>query len=248
MTPQPDCDESPELSKVKGKGARRVSNLSEEQRNKKRENDRIAQQNIRRRNKELIEKLQHEVDSLKKRQDASMMKRVMNENRRLEAEVRRLRKMLELHNRRSYHGPAVDMDGLAIGEEHMGGYDVPHAYESHYSGEGPYHWPPSSVGPAPATVTAHSTESSPNPSGSGGDFMPSYGHAGVSMAEGRVMPAHTSAPGLESDKAKYEEPDEGHSTGRYSSHDAQQPSTYLQEPPHWSPYPESTYYAPATGL
>jgi hypothetical protein len=271
MTPQPDRTEPPRLSKVKGKGARRVSNLSEEQRNKKRENDRIAQQNIRRRNKELIEKLQHEVNTLKKRQDATLVKQVMNQNKRLEAEVCILRKTLEMHTGRPYHGPGahlprlylsesrpgipadlqsdlgVDVEDLPIGG-HMGEYDVPHAYGSPYGGGNVYDQWPSNVVPVPATVTVNSAESSPRPSGPGEDFTPTYGHAGVPMTEGRVMTAHTSAPSLESAKAKYEEPDGGPSTDRYTNHGGQQSSTYLQEPPWSSGYPPSTYYAQATGI
>ncbi len=83
-------------------GARRVSNLSEEQRNKKRENDRIAQQNIRRRNKELIEKLQQEVEFLRKLDRVDLVKRLMRRNKDLEEEVLMLRKTLFLHTGRPY--------------------------------------------------------------------------------------------------------------------------------------------------
>jgi hypothetical protein len=83
-------------------GARRVSNLSEEQRNKKRENDRIAQQNIRRRNKELIEKLQQEVEFLRKLDRVDLVKRLMRRNKDLEDEVLLLRKTLFLHTGRPY--------------------------------------------------------------------------------------------------------------------------------------------------
>lgn len=90
-------------------GARRVSNLSEEQRNKKRENDRIAQQNIRRRNKELIEKLQQEVEDLRKRDRVDMVSRLIRRNRELENEVHALRKTLFLHTGRPYPSSGMYM-------------------------------------------------------------------------------------------------------------------------------------------
>lgn len=71
-------------------GARRVSNLSEEQRNKKRENDRIAQQNIRRRNKELIESLQSEVETLRQLKQVQTGLALIRRVNFLEAELRDL--------------------------------------------------------------------------------------------------------------------------------------------------------------
>jgi hypothetical protein len=157
----------------------------------------------------------------------------MNQNKRLEAEVCLLRKTLEMHTGRPYHAPGMhrrplylseskpglpadsqsdpglDVEDLAIGGGHMGEYDVPRAYGSPYGGGNPYDQWPGSVVPVPATVTVNSAESSPRPSGPGEDFTPTYGHAGVPMTEGRVMTAHTSAPSLESVKAKYEEHDGG---------------------------------------
>ncbi|KAG7286388.1 hypothetical protein NEMBOFW57_008697 [Staphylotrichum longicolle] len=179
MSPRPaEREPSKPSSKGKGKGARRVSNLSEEQRNKKRENDRIAQQNIRRRNKELIEKLQQEVDFLRKLDRVDLVKRLMRRNKDLEDEVLMLRKALFLHTGRPYPAASsFDVDGLPPGG-HAGDNYVPHAFGSPYLGAThPYDQWPSSVVPVPSTVTANSVESSPGASGPGEDFTPAY-HAG----------------------------------------------------------------------
>jgi hypothetical protein len=239
MTPQSDHKEPPKISKFKGKGARRVSNLSEEQRNKKRENDRIAQQNIRRRNKELIENLQQEVNNLKKRTGGEMVRQLMLRNKLLEAELSDLKKALEAHTGRPYHAPDLDTLGLPMGGQ-LSEYDMANGYGSQYSSGNPYDQWPSGVVPVSATIT-HSPDSSPRPSEPRGDFTPTYGHTGVPMAEGRVMAVHTSAPSLDSIKAKYEEADRGPSTDRRTNHGGPQSSTYLQEPP-WPSYPVGTYY------
>ncbi|KAH6617250.1 hypothetical protein F5144DRAFT_387171 [Chaetomium tenue] len=227
MTPQPGCEEPPKPPRVKGKGARRVSNLSEEQRNKKRENDRVAQRNIRLRNKQLIQDLRTQVDAL------------MRENNRLKRDVRLLRKTLDLHTGQQYQSPGIDVEDEATGGN-MSGYYVAHNdYPSPYAGEIPYdHWP-SGVVPISTTAAVKSAGSSPRPSAPGEDFTPTCGHAGVPMAEGRVMAAHTSAPSLGSAKTKYEEPEGGGpSTNRYTNHGAQPSSEFLQEG-HWPGYPNN---------
>jgi len=240
MSPHPTHKEPLKLSKGKGKGARRVSNLSEEQRNKKRENDRIAQQNIRRRNKELIEKLQQEVEDLKKRDRVDMVSRLIRRNRDLEDEVHALRKTLFLHTGRPYPAPSFEMDGLPPGG-HPSDYNVPHSFGSPYlSSANPYDQWPSSVVPVPSTVTVNSVESSPGASGPGEDFTPTFVHASLPAMEGPVMAGNTSAPSLDSVKAEYQEVDAG-SSASYSNNNAQQSSTYLHEPP-WV-YPAGTYYA-----
>ncbi len=219
-------------------GARRVSNLSEEQRNKKRENDRIAQQNIRRRNKELIEKLQEEVDFLRKLDRVDLVKRLMRRNKDLEDEVFMLRKTLFLHTGRPYPASGTsfprlrlstrlptltrpcakgfDVDGLPPGG-HAGDNYVPHSFGSPYLGAAhPYDQWPSSVVPVPPSVTVHSVESSPGASGPGEDFTPSYVHTSMPVIDGPAMASSTPAPStsapssLESSaKAKYRELDTG---------------------------------------
>ncbi|KAK3294966.1 uncharacterized protein B0H64DRAFT_375691 [Chaetomium fimeti] len=245
MTPQSDHKEPSKTPKLKGKGARRVSNLSEEQRNKKRENDRIAQQNIRRRNKELIENLQQEVNALKRKLGVDRLRQALIRNKLLEAEVCNLRKALEAHTGRQYHAPDTDSLGLPI-EADVNNYEVAHAYGSPYGGGNPYDQWPSSVVPVPAAATMRSPESSPRLSEPREDFTPAYGHTGVPMAMGRVMATHTSAPSLDSSKARYEEADRGPSTNRHTNHGGQQSSTYLQEQPSWPAYPVTPYYTHAT--
>ncbi len=219
-------------------GARRVSNLSEEQRNKKRENDRIAQQNIRRRNKELIEKLQQEVDFLRKLDRVDLVKRLMRRNKDLEDEVLMLRKTLFLHTGRPYPASGMsfprlrlstllrkltrpcttgfDVDGIPAGG-HAGDNYVPHSFGSPYLGAAnPYDQWPSSVVPVPPSVTVHSVESSPGASGPGEDFTPSYVHTSMPVMDGPTIANSTPAPStsapssLESSaKAKYRELDTG---------------------------------------
>ncbi|KAL2178229.1 uncharacterized protein P884DRAFT_284278 [Thermothelomyces heterothallicus CBS 202.75] len=240
MSPHPAQKEPPKLPKGKGKGARRVSNLSEEQRNKKRENDRIAQQNIRRRNKELIEKLQQEVEDLRKRDRVDMVSRLIRRNRELEDEVHALRKTLFLHTGRPYPTPGFEVEGVPPGG-HSGDYGVPHSFGSPYlTTANPYDQWPSGVVPVPSTVTVNSVESSPGASGHGDDFPPAYVHSGVPAIDGTVIAGNTSAPSLDPAKAEYQEVDTGASSNAYPGHNAQHPSAYLHEPP-WV-YPAGTYY------
>jgi len=259
MSPRPVHRELPsKVSKGKGKGARRVSNLSEEQRNKKRENDRIAQQNIRRRNKELIEKLQQEVDFLRKLDRVDLVKRLMRRNKDLEDEVLMLRKTLFLHTGRPYPASGFDVDGIPSGG-HAGDNYVPHSFGSPYLGAAnPYDQWPSSVVPVPPSVTVHSVESSPGASGPGEDFTPSYVHTSMPVMDGPAMANSTPAPStsvpssLESSaKAKYRELDTGSATttNGYPGSNAQPPSSaYLQGSP-WSIYPTAgTYYQQATAI
>ncbi|KAK4154182.1 hypothetical protein C8A00DRAFT_33074 [Chaetomidium leptoderma] len=252
MSPQPAHKEPPRSSKGKGKGARRVSNLSEEQRNKKRENDRIAQQNIRRRNRELIEKLQHEVEVLRKLDRIEMVKRLMRRNRELEDEVHMLKKTLFLHTGRPYPASSFEMDGLPPGGGHASEYNLPQTFGSPYlASANPYDQWPSSVVPVPSTVTVDSVESSPGASGPSEDFTPAYVHTSVPMMDGgAVMASSTSAPSLDSAKVDYQELDaDPPATNGFPNHDVQQQSssTYMQEPP-WPVYPGGTYYSQATAL
>jgi hypothetical protein len=212
-------------------GARRVSNLSEEQRNKKRENDRIAQQNIRRRNKELIEKLQHEVDVLRKLKQVDVAANLMRQNKMLQDEVRALRKTLYLQTGRTYpasgpsclqprfpgppltlSGSGLEADGLPSGG-HASDYTVPNTtFGSPYLGAtNPYDQWPSNVVPVPSTVTVNSVESSPGASGAGEDLTPAYVHTSLPMMDGPVMAGNTSVPSIGSgSKGDYQElPDGG---------------------------------------
>ncbi|KAK4042662.1 hypothetical protein C8A01DRAFT_44411 [Parachaetomium inaequale] len=245
MSPHSAHKELPKTPKGKGKGARRVSNLSEEQRNKKRENDRIAQQNIRRRNKELIDKLQQEVDILRKLDRVDMVKRLMRRNQELEDEVHMLKKTLFLRGRP--YTPGFEVDVLPSGG-HPSDYNVPHTFGSPYLGAAnPYDQWPSSVVPVPSTVTVNSVESSPGASGPGEDFTPTYGHTAVPVMDGGAMASSTSAPGLDSSKLEYQELDAGPPTNSYPNQSVQQSSTYLQESP-WPVYSTGTYYSQPTTL
>ncbi|KAK3906715.1 hypothetical protein C8A05DRAFT_11535 [Staphylotrichum tortipilum] len=250
MSPRPSHKEPPKPPKGKGKGARRVSNLSEEQRNKKRENDRIAQQNIRRRNKELIEKLQQEVEFLSKLDRIEVVKRLMRRNKDLEDEVHALRKALFLHTGRPHPVSGFDVDGLPA-SGHPGDY-VPHSFGSPFlAAANPYDQWPSSVVPVPSTATVHSVESSPGASGPGEDFTPAYVHTSVPMMDGPAMTSSTSAPSsIASAKVDYQELDAGPSpTSGYSSHSGQPSSSaYLQEQQPWPIYQPGTYYSHATAL
>ncbi len=213
-------------------GARRVSNLSEEQRNKKRENDRIAQQNIRRRNKELIEKLQQEVEFLRKLDRVDLVKRLMKRNKELEDEVFALRKTLFIHTGRPYTSSSsmyprsrssttfslarltrptdLEIEGLPPGG-HAGDNYVPHTFGSPYLGAAnPYDQWPSGVVPVPPSVTANSVESSPGASGPGEDFTPAYVHTSMPSMDGPVITSGTSAhSSLGSSKGEYQELDTG---------------------------------------
>ncbi|KAK4126661.1 hypothetical protein N657DRAFT_630648 [Parathielavia appendiculata] len=253
MSPQPAHVESHKLSKGKGKGARRVSNLSEEQRNKKRENDRIAQQNIRRRNKELIEKLQHEVECLRNLERVDMVNQLVRRNHELEDRVRFLEKALSQRTGRSFPPSCYDANELPRCR-HAGDYNVPQSFGSPYlaGAANPYdHWP-SSVVPVPSAVVVKSVESSPGASGPGEDYThtPAYVHTSVPLAEGPAAMASTSsAPSLGSVKAEYRDADAGSSSNNsYPSHSVQQSSpAYLQESP-WPVYPASNYYSQATAI
>lgn len=251
MSPRPTHREPSKVSKGKGKGARRVSNLSEEQRNKKRENDRIAQQNIRRRNKELIEKLQQEVEFLRKLDRVDTVKRLMRRNKDLEDEVLMLRKALFLHTGRPYPASGFDVDALPPGG-HPGDNYVPHSFGSPYLGTAnPYDQWPSSVVPVPSSVTVNSVESSPGASGPGEDFTPAYVHTSVPVMDGPVMASSTSAPGnLDSSKGEYREVDTGCSTTNGYPGNSAQPSssTFLQGSPWPTMYPAGTYYAQAAAI
>jgi hypothetical protein len=247
MSPQSAHKELPKTPKGKGKGARRVSNLSEEQRNKKRENDRIAQQNIRRRNKELIDKLQQEVDVLRRLDRVDTVRRLMRRNKELEDEVHALKKTLYVHTGRPYPASSFEVDGLPPGG-HPSDYNVSHPFGSPYiAAANPYDQWPSSVVPVPSTVTVNSVESSPGASGPGDDFTPTYGHTAVPVMDGGAMTSNTSAPGLNSSKLEYQELDAGPPTNSYPSQGVQQSSTYLPESP-WPVYPTGTYYSQATAL
>ncbi|KAL2128052.1 hypothetical protein VTI74DRAFT_9782 [Chaetomium olivicolor] len=209
MSPQSPPKEPSKPSKGKAKGARRVSNLSEEQRNKKRENDRIAQQNIRRRNKELIEKLQHEVEVLRKLDRVETVRRLLRRNKELEDEIHTLKKTLFIHNGRPYPAPGFEVDTLpssAPGQPGAADYSsVPQTstFGSPYlpaNTSSPYDQWPSSVVPVPTTVSVNSVESSPGASGPGEDFTPAYVHTtSVPLMEGPVLTTtstagNTSAP------------------------------------------------------
>jgi hypothetical protein len=95
------------LTKSSRAGARRVSNLSEEQRNKKRENDRIAQQNIRRRNKELIENLQNEVETLRGLKQVQTAVALARRVKELETQLHALQRTSFMHNGRPYPTPGI---------------------------------------------------------------------------------------------------------------------------------------------
>ncbi|KAK4095906.1 hypothetical protein N658DRAFT_74445 [Parathielavia hyrcaniae] len=253
MSPHPAHEDMHKPSRGKGKGARRVSNLSEEQRNKKRENDRIAQQNIRRRNKELIEKLQHEVECLRNLERVDMVNQLLQRNHELEDRVRFLEKALSQRAGRSFPPPS-GYDAHEMPRcRHPGGYNVPHSFGSPYlaGAANPYdHWP-SSVVPVPSAVTVNSVESSPGASGQGEDYThtPAYVHTSVSLVDGpAAMGGSTSAPSLGAAKTEYRDADAGSSSNGYSSHGVQQSSpAYLHDSP-WPAYPASHYYSQATPI
>ncbi|KAJ4287079.1 hypothetical protein N0V88_007773 [Collariella sp. IMI 366227] len=181
MSPQSSPNEAPKAPKGKAK-ARRVSNLSEEQRNKKRENDRIAQQNIRRRNKELIEKLQHEVEVLRKLDRVETVRRLLRRNKELEDEVHTLKKTLFIHNGRPYPTSAFDVDGLPTSTTadytpSRNPAPLARLTSPTTTTTSAYDQWPSSVVPVPTTVSVASVESSPGASNPGDDsFTPAYVH------------------------------------------------------------------------
>ncbi|KAL1842207.1 hypothetical protein VTJ49DRAFT_5819 [Mycothermus thermophilus] len=256
--------------KGKGKGARRVSNLSEEQRNKKRENDRIAQQNIRRRNKELIERLQREVELLRKLKHVDVTEALLKQNKMLQDEVRALRRAFYAQTGRMYPVPGADVDGVTP-SEFSGDYVVQQGFSSPYiTTSNLYGQWPSSVVPVASTATVHSVASSPGASAQGDDFTPGYAHSSLPPMEEAVMAgATTSAPALGSVKADYRglegkdftsrglgylsadnpvSSSGGSSTNSYPGSNAQQHTPpYLHEPP-WPPYQSSSYYPQPTAI
>jgi uncharacterized protein YhaN len=88
-------------------GSRRVINLSEEQRQKKRLNDRLAQQNIRRKNKETIENLKREVAMLKSLQSVQTAMRLIEEKRELETRLIQLSHHVMMWDERHSHPPSM---------------------------------------------------------------------------------------------------------------------------------------------
>ncbi|KAK4142042.1 uncharacterized protein C8A04DRAFT_38564 [Dichotomopilus funicola] len=274
MSPHPTHkQDSPKSCKGKAKGARRVSNLSEEQRNKKRENDRIAQQNIRRRNKELIEKLQQEVEILRTRDRVDVVCRLMTRNEELEKEVRMLRKHLFIHAGRPYHpgsdtlSPNGPQSGSSGNGDNSNEYSLSSQHQTTPFGSSPYiataaatsthpydQWPSSVVPVSSTGVTVNSVESSPGASGTGDDFATpatttaaAYAHTtadGIPVSQS----GNTSAPSLGSSKdAEYEDLDAGSVNDSYTTHSVPQSSTYIHEPP-WSVYPTGAYYSQAAAI
>ncbi|KAL2264909.1 hypothetical protein VTJ83DRAFT_7419 [Remersonia thermophila] len=239
--------------KGKGKGARRVSNLSEEQRNKKRENDRIAQQNIRRRNKELIERLQREVELLRKLKHVDVTETLLKQNKMLQDEVRALRRAFYSQTGRVYPVPGTDVDGVSP-TEFSGDYVVQQSFSSPYiATSNLYSQWPSSVVPVTSTAAVHSVASSPGESVQGDDFTPGYAHSNLPpMDEAAMAGATTSGQALGSVKAEYrglEVSSSGASSANnYPGGNTQQPSPpYLHEPP-WPSYPSSAYYPQPTAI
>ncbi|KAK4240229.1 hypothetical protein C8A03DRAFT_13454 [Achaetomium macrosporum] len=254
MSFQPPPREPPKPSKGKPKaGARRVVNLSEEQRRKKRENDRLAQQNIRRRNKALIDNLQREVEMLRSMRSVQTALSLLEEKRSLEAQLLELSRHTALMlNERHCHPPGIGLsgvDGPSPAAGHGGEYgNVPHNFASpSLSSAHRYDQWPSNAVPVPSPAAIHSVESSPGASGPGEDF--GYVHTSVPVVEPAIMASNTSAPALDSIKLEAREVDTGMSAApsanRYSSPKVAHSSpAYLQAAP-WPVYSTSSYYVRA---
>ncbi|KAL2115562.1 hypothetical protein VTJ04DRAFT_9817 [Mycothermus thermophilus] len=242
----------PKPSKSKGKGARRVSNLSEEQRNKKRENDRIAQQNIRRRNKELIERLQREVELLRRLNQVDMTEALLRRNRVLEEEVQALRRAFHLQTGREYPLPSAgaDADGIPPGE-FGGDYAVQPSFGSPYiAASNIYSQWPSNVVPVTSAATAHSVTSSPGASVQGDDFTHGYAHSSLPPIDQETVMGSAPAPALGSilftDKSLPW-------LGSSSAHSYPGSSTQQHSPPYlhehtWASYQGSSYYTQPTTI
>ncbi|KAK3305391.1 uncharacterized protein B0T15DRAFT_195707 [Chaetomium strumarium] len=117
MSFQPPPRETPNKPpKGKVKGARRVINLSEEQRRKKRENDRLAQQAIRRRNKETIDSLRREVEMLRSMRSVETALSLHEEIRDLRAQLLELSRCPAfMYNERHSHPPASTFEEVDFG-------------------------------------------------------------------------------------------------------------------------------------
>ena len=80
-------------------GTRSVSTLTPSQLARKRANDREAQRAIRARTKELIERLQRELEESRGRENRDgMVRELLQKNKALEHEVRTLREALDIGN------------------------------------------------------------------------------------------------------------------------------------------------------
>jgi len=239
---------------VKRKGTRSVSTLTPSQLARKRANDREAQRAIRARTKELIERLQRELEESRGRENRDgMVRELLQKNKALEHEVRTLREALGIGNR-PFPQSGYEMDGLQTSPSAVPGrgtsypqgptdYGAPANFGSSYlpTPEPCETWPP--VVPV-SSVTVPSVVSSPSSStGHPDEYVASHVPTSVpsSMMDSSVMGQATGMSCIEGMKVNYEdiENDRG-----YCSTSVPQPqSSYLPQQS-WSMYPTPTYYPP----
>ncbi|KAK3332420.1 hypothetical protein B0T19DRAFT_102513 [Cercophora scortea] len=103
MTRSPSAEPS---KTTKRKGTRSVSTLTPSQLARKRANDREAQRAIRARTKEHIERLERELDELKKQNRDETVQQLIRRNKALEQELMQLKESLGIQNR-PYPAPGM---------------------------------------------------------------------------------------------------------------------------------------------
>ncbi|KAK3682167.1 hypothetical protein B0T22DRAFT_277995 [Podospora appendiculata] len=248
MTRSPSAEPS---KTTKRKGTRSVSTLTPSQLARKRANDREAQRAIRARTKEHIERLERELDELKKQNRDETVQQLIRRNKALEQELMQLKESLGIQNR-PYPAPGYEVDGLptvSTVSSRASSFGQGSTEYSSAPSFGPSYLPTpepcdswSSVVPI-SSVSVPSVVSSPSSStGHPDDYVPGYIPTSVptSMMDGSVLQP-SAMPCLDGGKAEYEDIENADRGYCHSSIPQHSSTSYLQQQS-WSMYPTNAYY------